>query len=73
MRGEAQYDGGPLARSKLLSYFSQFVDQSTLGYVRVWVRHCSLQHCFQFDDNLLHWEDIPDKVAIAKLQNQNLR
>jgi len=30
-------DGRPLCRSKLRSYFSPFVDQSTPGYATVWL------------------------------------
>jgi len=54
MRGKAQRDGRPLGKSKLGSYFSLFMDQSTHGYVKI------------SNDILLHCEDICDKVAKLK-------
>jgi len=55
-----------LDRSKLQSYCSPFTDQSTSGYVSILGRYRSLQCRLPIDYNLLHCEDICDKVAISQ-------
>ena len=61
MRGNAQPDGRtfPLVGSKLVSYFSPYVDQSSLKCGS----DSSLQRRFPFDDILLHSGNSHDRVA----------